>query len=209
MMEREEKGLYFYGITRTRGWRNNKNDAEFVRVRFRDLEAITRPIEFELPPLDDEHVRNHQQVVEQVMRRTTVLPAPFGIVFSGRRALIQFLQDQYLMLDEALAFIDGHWELRMHIYAAVPGEPSPELNESATSIYADMRRLARAAVPFRQETDKLLSAAFLVDRASWIDFVQRSEDLGTANAELTIDITGPWPPYDFVRVAEAHDPNET
>lgn len=211
MAERtQEKGLYFYGITRSRGWRNGKSDDEgLVRVRFRDIEAIARPYRFELPPLDDEHVRNHQAVVEQVMRRTSVLPAPFGIVFSGRRALIEFLQSQYLVLDEALSFIDGYWELRMHITAKGTGEPRNELQENATSIYTDLRRLARAAVPFPHETGKLFSAAFLVERGSWIDFVQRSEDHGSANAELNIDVTGPWPPYDFVRVADAPPPKET
>ncbi len=209
MADREDRGLYLYGITRSRGWRNNKNEDGQVRVRFRDLEAITNPMVFELPPLDDEHVKGHQQVVEQVMRRTTILPAPFGIVFSGRRTLIQFLQDQYLMLDEALSFIDGYWELRMHVSAPGSGGPRSELQESATSIYSDMRRMARATVPFPRDADKLMSAAFLVDRAAWIDFVQRADDLGKANPELSIDVTGPWPPYDFVRVAEQPELTET
>jgi hypothetical protein len=44
-----------------------------------------------------------------------------------------------------------------------------------------------------------MTAAFLVGRASWIEFVERADDLGTAHPNLTFDVTGPWPPYDFVR----------
>ncbi|MGH7446746.1 MAG: GvpL/GvpF family gas vesicle protein [Longimicrobiales bacterium] len=45
-----------------------------------------------------------------------------------------------------------------------------------------------------------MSAAFLVERTSWIDFVDRAEDLGASHGEIAFDITGPWPPYDFVRI---------
>src|SRR5688572_17387364 len=112
----EEAALYVYGITRSRGWRSARPESEEVlRVRYRDLEAVARPREFRVPRLDEELIKEHQATVETVMRRGTILPLPFGVLFRGRRVLIRFLQDQYLVLDEALAFLEGHWELRMHI----------------------------------------------------------------------------------------------
>jgi hypothetical protein len=55
-------------------------------------------------------------------------------------------------------------------------------------------------VPFATAGTRLLSAAFLVERTAWIEFVDRAEDLASAHGEITFDITGPWPPYDFVRI---------
>ena len=46
----------------------------------------------------------------------------------------------------------------------------------------------------------LLSAAYLVDRTTWVEFIERIEDFGEQNKDLTFDVTGPWPAYDFVRV---------
>jgi hypothetical protein len=203
----DEAALYVYGITRSRGWRSprGEND-EVLRVRYRDLEAVVRAREFRVPRLEEELIKEHQHTVEEVMRRGTILPLPFGVVFRGRRVLIRFLQDQYLVLDEALAFLEGHWELRMHIAQVKEGEPPPELHEAATQIYTELRRLARAAVPFPREAQRLLSAAFLVDRSAWIDFVARAEDLGANTPALSIDVTGPWPPYDFVRLADGPPP---
>src|SRR4051812_32668634 len=102
----DDAALYVYGVTRSRGWLAGRGEQEdIVRVRYRDLEAVTRASGFEMPALDDEHVQRHQSTIDQIMRRSTVLPLPFGLVFRSRRAVIQFLQDQYIVLDEALAFI--------------------------------------------------------------------------------------------------------
>ena len=198
--------IYLYGVMRARGWRGvplSKGDpAEVQRVRYRDLEALVRPVPYVLPPLDLESVQQHQRVVESAMRRGTVLPAPYGIVFRGRRQLIRTLQEQYLVLDEGLSFLDGHWEVRLHIAAGSNDTSQPELGDLAMQLYSELRRFVRAAVPFPSEEHRLLSAAFLVDRSTWLEFMERAEDLGSAHPELVFDLTGPWPAYDFVRIIE-------
>ena len=200
-----QQAIYLFGVARAKTWRGGRvaqrEDADVLRVRYRDLDAIVRPVPYEVPPMDDMRVQAHQKVVEAAMRRGTVLPAPFGIVFRGRRQLIHLLQDQYLVIDEGLSFIEGHWELRLHIATAAGGEDIDlELSDLAMLLYSELRRHARAAVPFAAEGRRLLSAAFLVERSAWIDFVDRAEDLAAAHEEITFDITGPWPPYDFVRI---------
>jgi hypothetical protein len=201
-----QQAIYFFGVARARTWRGGRvaqvEGEDVLRVRYRDLDALVRPTLFEIPPLDDMRIQAHQKVVESAMRRGTVLPAPFGIVFRGRRQLIHLLQDQYLVLDEGLSFMEGHWELRLHMAPAAGGDDIDlELSDLAMQLYSELRRHARAAVPFAAEGKRLLSAAFLVERASWIEFVDRAEDLAAAHAEVSFDITGPWPPYDFVRVS--------
>jgi hypothetical protein len=203
-MDRTGGAYYLFGVIRGRSLRGNRGLpaelGDLQRVRYRDLEAVVRPSAYELPSAEPEGVNAHQKVVEAVMRRATVLPAPFGMVFRGRRALVHFLEDQYIVLDEALAFVDGHWELRLHLTPSAAGEPSAALSDLAMHVYTELRRFARAAIPFPREERRLLTAAFLVDRSSWIEFVERSDDLATTNPDLAFDVTGPWPPYDFVRM---------
>lgn len=193
------QAIYWYGVMRARTWRGT-NAGDIARVRYRDLEALVRPVPYEMPRLDEIGVLEHQRIVEAAMRRGTVLPAPFGIVFRGRRELIRVLQDQYLVLDEGLSFFDNHWELRLHIAPAGDAERDEALADLAMQLYAELRRHSRAAVPFRAEGQHMLSAAFLVDRGAWLEFMDRAEQLGAAHADVTFDITGPWPPYDFVRI---------
>ena len=201
-----QQAIYLFGVTRAKTWRGGRvalvEGADVLRVRYRDLDALVRPVPYELPPLNDALVQAHQAVLEAAMRRGTVLPAPFGIVFRGRRQLIHLLQDQYLVLDEGLSFLEGQWELRLHMAASAGGDDVDlELSDLAMQLYSELRRHARAAVPFAAEGRRLLSAAFLVERASWIEFVDRAEDLASAHDQITFDITGPWPPYDFVRIS--------
>jgi hypothetical protein len=192
--------LYFYGVTRVRTWARGRAAEEVTRIRYRDIEAIVRETRWELPPDDIAHLSEHQRILESAMHRGTVLPAPFGIVFRGRRQLIRLLEEQYLVLDEGLSFFEGHWELRLHVTASPSAEPGPVLDDLAMEMYAELRRYARAAVPFAGDGSRVLSAAFLVERNTWVEFIERAEDLGTVHPELSFDITGPWPPYDFVRL---------
>lgn len=194
-------GLHLYGIVRARGWRGRRrtDDLDGNNVRYRDIAAFVRPAPFAEPATDDVAIRAHQREVERIMHRTTILPAPYGIIFRDREAVAAFLEDQYLSLDEGLNYVDGHWEVRLHIGPA-KGEVEAGMGDRAAAVYAELRRDARAAVPFPREMDRLLSAAFLVPRSSWIDFIERAESLGAARPELSVDVTGPWPPYDFVRI---------
>jgi len=199
----QPKGLYLLGVQRARRWqgrRVTRDDVEdTLRVRYRDLEALVKPAAFAVPEPEASLLHAHQRAVEHAMRRGTILPAPFGIVFHGRRPLLRMLQDQYLVFDEALGFLDGQCEVRIHINAVDESEPDDELLQVATQLYSDLRRSARAAVPFPREGRTLLSSAFLVEKTAWVEFIQRAEDLAAAHGDLSVDITGPWAPYDFVR----------
>jgi glycosyltransferase involved in cell wall biosynthesis len=195
-------GLLLIGIVRARPWRGtaaNDPGGDTQRIRYRDLEALVRPAAFRLPAYDAGHVREHQRVVERAMRRGTVLPLPYGVIFRGRGALIRFLEDQYLVLDEGLALFEGHWEVRLHI-ATAGADAGPDLVDLGISLYTELRRHARAAVPFPRDGSRVLSAAFLVQRSGWIDFVEHVDELGSRHPDLDLDVTGPWPPYDFVRL---------
>jgi hypothetical protein len=198
------QALQLFAVARARSWRGGRvsrvRDEDLMRVRYRDLEALVRGVPWEVPPLDDARVLAHQRVVESAMRRGSVLPLPYGVIFRGRRQLIRLLQDQYLVIDEALSLLEGHWELRLHI-APASAEDNELLADVALACYAELRRQARAAVPLPREGRRLLTAAFLVERATWVEFVERADDLGTTHPELVFDVTGPWPAYDFVRVS--------
>lgn len=189
------RGYYLYGVTRAQGWRSRAWTASgqrCARVRFRDLEAVVAPAPFNLPQLDASGLAAHQRVVGDLACRCTVLPAPPGVVFSGRRALVGFLDDQYLGLVEGLMLLEGHWELRLHVKRADAGAWS--------QLYTDLRGRARAALTFPQREGRVYTAAFLVERPRWIDFVEEAETLGATHPELVLDVTGPWPPYDFVKL---------
>lgn len=197
-------GYYFYGVSRAGAWRSalggrDRERDEVLRIRYRDLEALVRSVPFSMPDVDSELVQEHQRVIWGASQRDTVLPGPCGIVFRGRRAVIRFLQEQYIPLDEGISLVEGHWELRLHLKPTVQEERS-EAAEAALHVYSELRRFSRSAFPFAHEDEHVLSAAFLVNRGSWLQFMDHAEELGRRHTDLVFDVTGPWPPYDFVRM---------
>lgn len=192
-------GFYLYGVTRAGGRRQRQGAAgarKFGRVRFRDLEAVVDPVPFDLPELGAAELAEHERAVSGLACRGTILPAPPGVIFAGRRALVRFLDDQYVALVEGLTLLEGHWEFRLHLSRAGKSSGAGD----AARLYGELRGLARAAVTFPRREDRLLSAAFLVERPRWIEFVERAEEIGASRPELQLDLTGPWPPYDFVKL---------
>jgi hypothetical protein len=195
-------GFYIYGVSRAGAWRASlpaKEREQLLRIRYRDLEALVRAVPFEVPHVDRDTVQDHQRVIWGASKRDTVLPAPAGVVFRGRRAVIRFLQEQYIPLEEGISLVEGHWEIRLHLKPTMP-EGRSEAAEGALHVYSELRRYARAAFPFAHNDDHVLSAAFLVNRGSWLQFMDHAEELGHRHADLVFDVTGPWPPYDFVRM---------
>ena len=88
---------------------------------------------------------------------------------------------------------------------------TPFYGETAATVEAILPRLSeamvRAAVPFPRETPRVLSAAFLVDRAASQAFRDRVDQLSALNTALDLDLTGPWPPYDFVSMVPPPPPD--
>jgi Gas vesicle synthesis protein GvpL/GvpF len=192
--------LRIFALTRNRSFRTTLVPA-VSRIRYRDLDAVVKPASFGVPALNADALSEHQRVVEACMRGSTVLPMPYGVVFRDRRELIRWLEDQYLSLDEALSFLDGHWELRLHMVQRGDPEAGSDAVDFAAHIYAELRRIAHAALPLSRSEGRLFSAAFLVPRTGWVEFVEHAEDLVARDSRLSLDVTGPWPAYDFVRIA--------
>lgn len=53
------------------------------------------------------------------------------------------------------------------------------------------------------------SHAFLVERSEWISFVEEATGSAGETGVLELDATGPWPPYDFVRIVPAAEGERT
>jgi len=144
-------------------------------------------------------------IVGEYARRAAVLPAPVGVVFRSRQAVTRWLELHYVALSDALSFVDDRVVGRVHVWR--PGNASErdvgsDLAAAASEALRDLRRSAVATVPLRTEqlTGIVLSAAFLIEQELWKEFASKVEEQGTRDTNLRLELTGPWPPYDFVQM---------
>ena len=173
-----------------------------------DVAALVAPAPPEGADHDPLHVTARHWEVHRALLAGDVVPAPAGVVFPTEAEVLAFLEESYTTLRGALARVRGRWEYRLHVALADAAFPESKALDLATHIYAELRRLSRAAVPFPRELPRVLSAAFLVERVGSETFRDRVDQLSALNSALELDLTGPWPPYDFVQMVTPPSPAE-
>jgi hypothetical protein len=171
-------------------------------VSVRDIGAIVRPSSYTMPPLDDTELLECERVVEAVFRAHTILPAPCGTVFKSEEHVRRWLELNYVSLIEGIHFVDGRCEVRLHASEGVAAADGPEVDRVAlaTESFRSLRKFAVAGLPLRPEDGRIMSSAFLVDRAEYGVFEEHVKEHAGRTNGLRFQLTGPWPPYDFVRL---------
>jgi hypothetical protein len=174
-------------------------------VGVRDLAAIVSESEYAAVEADGAELARYREVVEAVFARHAVLPAPVGVVFRSGDILVRWLELHYHTFADALAFVDDRSVTRVHIgrrAAAIAGD-SEDLTALAAESVRTLRRGAVALIPLRanpHDEHLVMSASFLVERDRWGAF----KDLVASEQErhplFRYEQTGPWPPFDFVRM---------
>jgi hypothetical protein len=193
-------------------------------VTYRDVGAVVRGAAYtagQPTPID---LEAHRAVVETVFAQRTIVPAPPGTVFRTRDALVGWLELHYFTLVEAIGFVDECATARVRVASTDSGEApvaargaggdrvvhevslagSPDLEQAAADTFRALRRGATAMVTLRgdgpRDAPPSASASFLVERSRWEAFQTLVAHEAQREPALRIACTGPWPPYDFVRM---------
>ena len=198
------EGLALYGIALLDGGEGASLAPDTALVSVRDLGAITASVPYQRQSPDERDLERHAAVLSMVAERNAVAPAPVGTVFRDRAALVRWIELHYHALHESLAYLDGRLVARVHIVKRDPASAveGAALAARAADVLKNLRAQAAAMVPLKTEqlTGIVLSGAFLVERDKWGTFTSAVGAAGAAHTDLDIRVTGPWPPYDFVRL---------
>jgi hypothetical protein len=183
-------------------------------VQFRSLAAVVAPARYHRVSLDDDEIEDYTRVLEEVQSSAAVLPAPPGTIFRSRDSLMRWLELHYFTLTQTMGAIEGHAQARLTI-TKTPGidavdATGAEAKESAKQLVAtasqSMRVLrghaaATVVLPAVEgETTIVAQASFLVELDHWTPFADLVEKEDQRQTALDFHLSGPWPPYDFVRM---------
>jgi len=165
-------------------------------------------------------VDRHRAVVAEVFAQCAIVPAPPGTVFRSIGVLRRWVALHHTALLGGLAYVEGRAEGRVHVRrsetaaprrggagetpAAAPHQDGASLETAATEIFHELGREQPAwVVPLTALAGRdggEASASFLVDRARWRAFADAVAAEQHRDPGLEVRLTGPWPPYDFVRL---------
>jgi gas vesicle protein GvpL/GvpF len=183
-------------------------------VSFRSLGAVVAPTRYSRPAMDDAELAEYMRILGEVQASSAVVPAPPGTVFRSRENLARWLELHYFTLTQAIGYVDGHAQARVLITKAAgvdPDDATPdETKESARqlrSFAAESMRVLRGqsgatvSIPVSEDDTNLVAqASFLVDVDKWGLFAELVAKEDQRNTDLDFRLTGPWPPYDFVKM---------
>jgi len=177
-------------------------------VHYRALAAIVEPAHYSAPPMGEDETQRYLSVLEEAFANVAVLPAPPGTVFQSHNTLMRWLELHYFTLTEALAVVEGHAAARVSITTR-PGQQDGDSGRSLAALAADslrsLRGQASATVTLPKadgddEDGVVARASFLVDSQRWQTFKETVNKEAERHPALAFRVTGPWPPYDFVRM---------
>ncbi len=177
-------------------------------AHYRALAAIVEPSSYSTVSLDDGEMTKYQRVLEEAYSHAAVLPAPPGTVFQSHTTLTRWLELHYFTLTEALSVIEGHSAARVSISSLGKPDENDE-QKSFAALAAESLRLLRSQAAATvtlpradgDEEDRVVArASFLVDSQRWQAFEEIVSKEARRQTTLDFKVTGPWPPYDFVRM---------
>lgn len=176
-------------------------------VHYRALAAIVEPAPYSASPLGDDDTGNYVRVLEESHAHAAVLPAPPGTVFQSQSTMMRWLELHYFTLTEALAVVEGHTAARVSI--TTQGSEEDNSKKSLAGLAAESLRLLRSqaaatvSLPVAdgdEENGVVARASFLIDTQRWQAFTDTVSAEAKRQPGLDFRVTGPWPPYDFVRM---------
>ena len=207
-------GLRLYGVAAHESTAANGLAEGTSLVQFRSLDAVVIPTRYHRITLDDDEMNHYTRVLEEVQSNAAVLPAPPGTVFRSRESLMRWLELHYFTLTQTMSAIEGHGQARLTITKTIGVDPDnatgAEAKESTKQLVAtasqSMRVLrghaaATVVLPaIEGETSIVAQASFLVELDHWTAFAELVDKEDQRQTALDFHLSGPWPPYDFVRM---------
>jgi hypothetical protein len=208
MAQNSLNSLRVYGVAASESGHTTTLAEGTTLVHYRALAAIVEPSSYSQVNLNEDEMNKYLRVLEEAYAHGTVLPAPPGTVFQSQATLTYWLELHYFTLTEALAVVEGHSAARVSI-TTQRGDETGEADKSFAALAAEslrsLRSQAAATVTLPRadgddEEGVIARASFLVDSQRWDTFQEIVSKEAKRHATLDFTVTGPWPPYDFVRM---------
>jgi hypothetical protein len=207
MAQASLNALRLYGVAAAESGHTSSLAEGTTLTHYRALAAVVEPSTYALTSLDDGEMAKYLRVLEEVHSHTSVLPAPPGTIFQSQSTLTRWLELHYFTLTEALSVIEGHAAARVSI--TMQGKHELDTQKSFAALAADSLRLLRSqaaatvTLPKADADDEegvIARASFLIDTQRWQAFNDTVSKEAQRQTALDFQVTGPWPPYDFVRM---------
>ena len=209
MAQNSLTALRVYGVAAVDSAQTSSLANSTSLVHYRALAAVVEPSAYSNVSLDEKEMERYLAILDEVTTHAAVLPAPPGTVFRSHGTLTAWLELHYFTLTEAMNVIEGHSAARVSIRTPGTQQEAGGSEKSFQALAAESLRalrgqaVATVTLPHADEDEAegiIARASFLIDGQRWTQFEEAVSVEAKRQSAVDFQVTGPWPPYDFVRM---------
>ena len=201
-----EEGRYVYCVI---PWKEGQSKLSFANLGMEgsgevytipcgDIAAVVSNAPFKEYVLTEDNVRTHNQVTTLVMEEHPVIPMAFGMAFKNEEVLRGVLGRLRGDLKNALKEVEGKVELGVKVIQ--PKGAEFDEDAFASEVKALRELAAKSKLGKRFSRRLILNAFYLVAKEKVEAFLGAAHALEEKFKQLTIQCTGPWPPFNFATI---------
>lgn len=202
----KERGIYVYCMIKAPAQKKSFGNIGFggeevYTLEYRDFAPVVSTAEVKNYEVNDDEVELHRKVVEHVMKERDVIPVAYGMAFKNKKLLLFAMSAGYKAMRKAMSEVTNKVELGVKVL--LPKEDASwDGKEKCKSDFMEaLKNKSAQSKELKLFSDRLvMNAAFLVDRDKIEDFSDEMGRLENKYANLKIQYSGPWPPYNFVDI---------
>lgn len=168
-------------------------------VAYKDVSAVASQANSLVLEAGDEDVEAHAMVLKTLLKKNTIVPFAYGMVFKDEEVLLSVIEHGYKAIKDSIEFLGDKAELGVKAIVVKEGNGVEGLRQEIRKAAELLDESAVSTVEGRLFSDKLvMNKAFLVEKSNVKRFSKAVEELERKFQQLKFQYTGPWPAYNFV-----------
>jgi len=175
------------------------NGNSVYAMDYKDVSAVVSDCSDLNPQPSEENAKIHENVIKEIMiSSNSVVPMAFGMIFANEKILKSIIKTAYIAVKKALNAVEGKLELGVRVIAK---EGAENRNGISDEIFGTLKEKSEETKKGNLFSDRLiLNGHFLVKKDRMGEFSNNVEELESKYPNLKFHYSGPWAPYNFVKI---------
>lgn len=208
MNKGNESGKYVYCIIKTQEEQENFGNIGFqgkevYTIKYKDFSPVVSDVSFKKYEIDNEEdIKTHTSVVNEVMKKYSVIPVAYGMVFKNKKLVDISMRSGYKAMQKAMKIVDNRVELGVKVILPKDHEVDKQtVKEYKSEFLKGLKQIAFDSKDLSLFSKRLImNTSFLVEKDKIEAFSNEIEKLETNQNSFKVQYSGPWSPYNFVDI---------
>lgn len=208
MNSSNESGKYVYCIIKAQEGQKSFGNIGFqgkevYTTTYKEFSPVVSDVMFKKYDLEDEkEIKVHTYVINEVMKKCSVIPVAYGMVFKNKKLVEISMRSGYRAMKKAIKIVDNKVELGVKVI--LPKDFEEDLKKTEQYKSEILKNLNQVAFDFKNlnlfSERLIMNTSFLVEKDKVQTFSDEVERLKNRYNFFKFQYSGPWSPYNFVDI---------